>query len=70
MLDLGAWNYPWHDYTIGAMGHVVLLVVGYLASLILPAREAPEEALLRMTLWGWLKERAAERAAPVGTPEP
>jgi SSS family solute:Na+ symporter len=68
MLDLGAWNYPWHDYTIGAVGHLVLLVVGYVASVIIPVREAPDEALLRMTLWGWMKQRAAERAA-VGTPE-
>ncbi|MGB9606540.1 MAG: hypothetical protein ACPL88_11760, partial [Bryobacteraceae bacterium] len=62
MLDLGRWNYPWHDYTIGAVGHLVLLVVGYLASLILPAAGPPDESLRRMTLWGWLKQRRLERA--------
>jgi SSS family solute:Na+ symporter len=33
VLDLGAFNYPWHDLTIGAVAHMVLLVVGYGASL-------------------------------------
>lgn len=32
VLDLGAFNYPWHDLTIGAVAHMVLLVVGYVAS--------------------------------------
>jgi SSS family solute:Na+ symporter len=32
LLDLGRFNYPWHDLTIGAVAHMVLLVVGYLAS--------------------------------------
>lgn len=62
MLDLGAWNYPWHDYTIGAVGHLVLLVVGYLASLLIPPAAAHEESLRRMTFWGWLKQRKGEQA--------
>src|SRR6266576_1322505 len=33
VLDLGRWNYPWHDLVIGAVAHVVLLTVGYVASL-------------------------------------
>ena len=32
VLNLGAFNYPWHDLTIGAVAHVVLLAVGYVAS--------------------------------------
>jgi SSS family solute:Na+ symporter len=39
VLDLGAYNYPWHDLTIGAVAHVVLLVVGYAASLLMPTRD-------------------------------
>src|SRR6185369_13780720 len=31
-LDLGRFNFPWHDYMIGAIGNVVLLVVGFGAS--------------------------------------
>jgi len=33
ILDLGRFNFPWHDYMIGAIGNVVLLTVGYVASL-------------------------------------
>src|SRR2546430_8135854 len=27
VLDLGRWNYPWHDLVIGAAAHLVLLAV-------------------------------------------
>ena len=33
ILNLGNFNFPWHDYMIGAIGNVVLMVVGYTASL-------------------------------------
>jgi hypothetical protein len=33
VLDLGRFNFPWHDYMIGAIGNVVLLVAGYAGSL-------------------------------------
>ena len=33
ILNLGHFNFPWHDYMIGAIGHVVLMVVGYGVSL-------------------------------------
>ena len=29
MLDLGRYNFPWHDYMIGAIGNMLLLAVGY-----------------------------------------
>jgi len=29
VLNFGGFNFPWHDYMIGAIGHVVLLAVGY-----------------------------------------
>jgi len=34
VVNLGRFNFPWHDYMIGAAGNVVLLVVGYVASLL------------------------------------
>ncbi|MEO8025236.1 MAG: sodium:solute symporter [Bryobacteraceae bacterium] len=47
-------NYPWHSLTIGAVGHIVLIVVGYVASLFFPAEQS---ALSEMTLWKWLETR-------------
>ena len=37
LLDLGRFNFPWHDYMIGAIGNVVLFAVGYVASRMLPS---------------------------------
>ncbi len=38
IVDLGAFNFPWHDYMIGAIAHVVLLVVGYGARSCFPIK--------------------------------
>jgi solute:Na+ symporter, SSS family len=53
-LNLGRFNFPWHDYMIGAVGHVVLLATGLLFSLFLPdaTPSAPQ-----LTLRGWLAAR-------------
>ena len=41
LLDLGPFNYPWHPFLIGILNHLILLGVGYLASLFLAGnREA------------------------------
>jgi SSS family solute:Na+ symporter len=53
ILDLGRFNFPLHNYMIGVLGNVILLVVGYLASLPF-AGEAESQS---MTLWGWLERR-------------
>jgi solute:Na+ symporter, SSS family len=42
MLDLGPFNYPWHDLTIGAVAHMVLLGVAYAASLVVGQPSKPE----------------------------
>jgi SSS family solute:Na+ symporter len=54
----GSFRFPWHDYVIGAVGHVVLLVVGVLFSQLWPGSgpRAPEK-----TLRGWL---ALSRSVP------
>ena len=51
-LDLGTLNFPLHPVMIGVIAHLVLLVVGYVASLFFPA---PESDSRKMTLWGWLE---------------
>jgi solute:Na+ symporter, SSS family len=66
VVDLG-FNFPWHDYMVGAIGHVVLFAVGYAASRVWPEKESVDERLRHMTLWHWLRTRQdrAVRAAGV-----
>ncbi len=51
IVNLGTWNFPYHDYLIGAFGHLILLGVGVVVSLILPGKAIAEE----LTLSGWNK---------------
>ena len=53
MLDL-AWNFTWPSVMIGVIAHVIVLVVGWLASFLFP----PETNLkIEWTFWGWLEKR-------------
>jgi SSS family solute:Na+ symporter len=54
MLELGDFNYTWPSVMIGVIGHLIILVVGYLASLPFPT-----DAHLKRewTIWGWLEKR-------------
>jgi SSS family solute:Na+ symporter len=56
-VDLGPYNFPWHDYLVGAIGHVILLTAGYFASLLLPDGSTADERIRNATLWRWLHER-------------
>jgi len=63
MFDMGRFNFALPAIMIGVVGHVVLLVVGYLASFVFPAT-SPEHR--EMTLWGWrARKKAAAPAAAV-----
>ncbi len=59
VIDMGALNFPLHEYMIGVIGHMLVLVVGYLASLFFPYD--PSKA--GMTIWGLLESRKAGRMA-------
>ena len=61
MLNMGRFNFPLHNYMIGVIGNIVLLAVGYFASLLF-AEEARGQD---MTLWGWLA-----RKRDIGTEPP
>ena len=54
-LNLGRWNFPWHDYMIGALGHLVLLATGITASLLLPGAAQATD----LTWQGWRHIRHA-----------
>ena len=56
VLDLGALNFPWAGVMIGVIGHVVLLVFGWVGSLVFSNAEE-QRATRPMTLWGWLETR-------------
>ena len=57
-LDLGSFNYPWDDLTIGAFGNIILFTTGLLASFF----TAPETTDDRGTFWHW---RATRQPADV-----
>ncbi|MCX8090374.1 MAG: sodium:solute symporter [Verrucomicrobiae bacterium] len=64
LLDLGGFNFTWPGIMIGVIGHVVVLVTGYVGSFFF----APPPAECRgMTLWGWLQRR---KTAPAAVPTP
>jgi SSS family solute:Na+ symporter len=60
IVNLGKYNFPLHDFMIGAVGHVVLLVVGYLASFLFHGSGGNLHAE-DLTLWGWLRGSATRR---------
>lgn len=58
-LDLPSFNYTWPSVMIGVIGHVIVLVVGWVASLFFPQDTAVKR---EWTLWGWLQSRKARAA--------
>jgi len=53
LLDLGDWNFTHHKYMLGVYSHLIVLVVGYLASLLFKTPLADKE----LTIYGYLEER-------------
>jgi SSS family solute:Na+ symporter len=63
LVDLGGFNYPWDDLTIGAVGNIILFTTGLLASLF----TNPETTDDRGTFWHWRANRRAETAIGKGS---
>lgn len=57
LLDLGTWNFTHSKYMLGVYSHIIVLVVGYLASFLFKGEHAHEE----LTLWGFLNSRKGEK---------
>lgn len=59
LLDFGVFNYSHHKYMLGVYSHVVLFIVGWVASYMFP----PPNIEGRLTYKGWLKMRAQGEVA-------
>jgi len=64
-LNLHRWNYPWHEFTIGAVGNTLMFLVGCITSLVITVDRTSGP-----TLWDWLainkatdKQKSSRRAA-------
>ena len=53
ILDLGRYNFTQHKYMLGVYSHLVLFVVGYLASFFFKQ----EKDIKEMTIYGWLASK-------------
>jgi SSS family solute:Na+ symporter len=60
MVSMGSINFTWPDVMIGVIAHVIVLVVGYLASLFWPAERGLKQ---EWTLQGWLAKRKTMKVA-------
>jgi SSS family solute:Na+ symporter len=60
LLDLGTLNFQLPGVMIGVIGHLVLIIIGYLVSLCFPPPPTGRE----LTLWGWLDLKKAPQPAP------
>jgi SSS family solute:Na+ symporter len=61
---VGGYHYPWHEYTIGAVGNVLLFVTGYGTSCLFPAKGESGP-----TLWDWLEMRRKDLSSTRHTSE-
>jgi hypothetical protein len=59
LVDLGPLNFHGDDLTIGALGHTVLWVVGYVGSLLFRSSSRAQQD---MTVWAWFRDRKAREA--------
>ncbi len=57
LLDLGAYSFHQHKYMLGVYSHLIVVVVGYVASLFFP-RQAIDKNLL---FSGWLEEKRMKK---------
>src|SRR5262249_16995725 len=61
MLDLGDHNYTLPGVMIGVLAHLVVLVVGYLASWLFPRHDRGQDV---WTFWAWLEKRKQVSTLP------
>ena len=55
LVDLGKYNFTHSTYMLGVYSHLIVLIIGYLASLLFKTEPADKE----LTIYGYLEERKA-----------
>ncbi len=58
LLDLGSWNFTHHKYMMGVYSHMILFLVGFIASKFFRDRVADDN----LTFYGWLSKRNTRKA--------
>lgn len=53
LLDLGSWNFTQHKYMLGVYSHLIVIVVGYVASLFFKKQDLGEQ----LTIYSFLEAR-------------
>ena len=53
ILDLGKYNFPHHKFMLGVYSHIIVFVVGYVASLFFKS----EPADIQLTIYGYFKNK-------------
>ncbi len=53
ILDLGKYNFPHHKYMLGVYSHIIVFVVGYVASLFFKSEKADNE----LTIYGYFHQK-------------
>jgi SSS family solute:Na+ symporter len=66
-VNLHRWNYQWHEFTIGGVGNLLLLLAGLVTAQFIPVKASGPSHL---TLWAWLTMRRESRQATVHVGEP
>ncbi len=59
LLDLGDWNFSHHKYMLGVYSHLIVLIVGYVASYFFKTPLADKE----LTIWGYLENKKKEESS-------
>lgn len=54
ILDLGKFNFPHHKYMLGVYSHLIVLVIGYVASFFFKSERANKE----LTIYGYFTKKA------------
>jgi len=62
LVNLSPYNFAWNELTIGAVGHVVMLIFGYLGSLLFTSDQS---AAREMTFWKWIEIRRSKTESEV-----